>query len=264
MDWFDKNPLGPQDISTFGGFRREAMFDAHKWGRSVFANSFARQGFASVAFAPTAGEAWKASWRRTKRQGSAKHIQNLRSMLSNVAPGSSEYRNINKALSKAEQGTTKMGLAKRVGGFALGGAFALLPAFITPGGLPEKGRAVAGGLAGLAGWEVGSKAGMGVGAAIGMMIPIPGMAAVGGALGYVAGGFLGAIGADEGTQALMRIPDNMVERERKRRNLNWRGDQTAFMTRSAHTMRQQSLQAMNRGMNNARSMLGREGVFLHQ
>jgi len=29
-------------------------------------------------------------------------------------------------------------------------------------------------------------------------------------------------------------------------------------------MRQQSLQAMNRGMMNARSMLGREGVMLHQ
>lgn len=263
MDWFEKNPLGPQDMSTFTGFRREAMFDMHKWGRSAFANSFARQGFASVALAPTAGKAFKAAFSRTHRQGSAAHIKNLNQMLSNAKPGSPQYENIAKALSKAEQGTTKAGLMKRIGGVGLGAAFALMPAFTTPGGLPEKGRAVAGGLAGVAGWEVGSKFGMGLGAAIGSVIPGLGTA-IGAGVGYIAGGLAGAIGFDEGAQALMRIPDNMVEEERKKRRLNWRGDQTAFMTRSAHTMRQQSLQAMNRGMNNARSMLGREGVFLHQ
>lgn len=271
MNWFDKNPYGPQDLGTFGGIVREAKFDMHQWGRSAFANSFAKQGFASVVLAPTAKETWKAAWRKTHRQGSEKHIQNLRQMLSNTSPGSPQHENIKRVLQKAETSGSKMGILKRVGGAGMMAGFALLPAFTTPGGVSEKGRAVAGGLAGIVGWEIGTKAGMGTGAIIGGAIGsiIPGFgtaigAAIGGAVGYVAGGLGGAIAFDEGTQALMRIPDNMVERERQRRNLNWRGDQTAFMTQSAHTMRQQSLQAMNRGMMTSRSLLGREGVFLHQ
>jgi hypothetical protein len=255
MKWFDANPHGPNP-----GLRGEIMWEVHEFGRNTFPSSFSRGGgFVSTAFAPTAKEAFVAPWRGREKFGSPQHITNLRRMQA----ADPKNLNITQALAKAEKGSGKVGMLKRAGQFGLGAAFVAVPMFTTPGGLQEKARATAGGLAGYAGWELGSKAGMGIGAAVGSIIPGLGTT-IGGAVGYIAGGFAGAIGADEGFQALSRIPDRMVEGERARRNLNWRGDPTAFMTRQAHTMRQQSLQAMNRGQMTARSMLGREGVMLHQ
>jgi len=167
------------------------------------------------------------------------------------------------AIEKAEKGVSKFSIGKSMLGFGIGAAFTALPAFTTPGGIPEKAKAVGGGLAGVAGWELGSKAGMALGAAMGSVVPGLGTA-IGAAVGYIGGGILGAVGAEQAFNALADIPDNMVKSVRDKRKLNWVGDQTAFMTQSAHTMRQQSLQAMNRGMTTARSMLGREGAMIHQ
>jgi hypothetical protein len=254
MKWFATNPHGPNP-----GIRGEMLWEGHEFARSYFPSSYARGGFATTAFAPTAKEAFVSPWRRTRKYGSPQHIANLRRMQA-IEPNN---KNITEAIQKAERGPGKVGALKRAGRFGLGAAFVAVPMFTTPGGLEEKARATAGGVAGIVGWEIGSRAGMGIGAAAGSLLGPVGTA-IGAGAGYVAGGLAGAIGFDEGFQALSRIPDRMVERERARRNLNWRGDPTAFMTRAAHTMRQQSLQAMNRGQMSARSMLGREGVMLHQ
>ena len=253
MKWFSENPHNP-------GIRGDLMWESHTWARQNFASSFARNGFAATAFAPTAGEAFKSAFRPTIKKGSERHISNLM-RLQNQYPDNPD---IQSAIQKAKMsGTVKSSLTKRVLGKSLGIGMVGLPMFLTEGSLQDKARATAGGVAGLAGWSVGSKVGMGTGAAIGSMIPVVGTG-IGAAIGWVAGGFLGAIGADEGFQSLTRIPDRMVERERGKRKLDWVQDTSAFMTEGAHTMRQRSVQAMNRGLMNSRSLLGKEAVMIHR
>jgi len=256
MQWFASNPHAPNP-----GIHGTMKWGAHKFGRSAFPSAFARGGgYVSSAFAPTTKEALTAPWRKKHKVGSMEHIHNLRRMQAEK-PNS---KAIQRAITKAETSASKFGAGKLAASIGMGAAMVALPAFMTPGSGLEKARAAAGGVASIAGWEIGMRAGMGGGAALGNFI-LPGVGGlIGGGVGAIAGGLAGAIGADAGFQALSRIPDRMVERERARRNLNWRGDTTAFMTQSAHTMRQQSLQAMNRGQQSARSMLGREGVMLHQ
>lgn len=257
INWFDQNP------NPTGGLR-DLQWDTHRFGRNVFASNFARQGASATLFAPTAGEAFKSAFRRTHKFGSQQHISNLEQMLAQQ-PDNPRFQ---KALTKAKAEPVKRSLGRRIGGTAfkvgIGAAFVALPAFTEPGGLKEKGTAVVAGAASYLGWEAGSKVGMGIGAAAGSAI-LPGIGtAVGGALGYVAGGLAGAVGVDEGVRALMKIPDNLVERERKRRNLNWVGNMDAFNTQSAATMRQMSMQAMNRGMATGRSAMGREAIMFHR
>jgi len=255
MQWFDANPHGPN-----AGIRGDLMWEIHEGARGMFPSSFARGGtFATTAFAPTASEAFKSPWRKSIKHGSPQHIENLRRM-QRADPGNERITN---QIKKAETKSAKFALGGRVARFGLGLGMVGIPAFATPGGIQEKGKAVAASLVGQVGWELGSKAGMGIGAALGSVIPGLGTA-IGAGVGFLAGGFLGAYGAEEAAYGVMGVSDRMVERERSRRRLNWKGDTTAFMTRSAHTMRQQSLQAMNRGQMTARSMLGREGVMLHQ
>jgi hypothetical protein len=257
MNWFDTNPYGANP-----SWRQGAAWKAHTFGRQQFASSFARQGFASTVFAPTPKEAFLSPFRKTHKYGSPEHISGLKRIAAAYPENSGVMESLKKASASAGAGT-KTGLLSRVAGAGLMTAFIAMPAFTTPGSPKEKARAVAGGAAGFAGWEIGSKVGMGAGAAIGSLIPVVGTA-IGAGVGYLAGGLLGAIGADEGFRSLSRIPDRMVERERSRRGLNWVNNQTAFMTQGAHTMRQQSLQAMNRGLMNSRSILGREGVMLQK
>lgn len=249
QSWFAENP------NPTGGIR-DLQWDTHKFGRNIFASNFARNGMSASMFGRTAGDRFRSALGRTHKAGSPQHIRNLE-YLASMEP---DNPNLVNALEKAK--TTSQGsksLSRTLFGGALkvgmGTAFVALPAFTTPGGISEKGRAVAGGLAGWAGWSAGAT----LGAAIGSVIPV-----IGAPIGALAGGLAASIGADEGMRALLTIPDNMVERERKRRNLNWVGNQDAFNTRSAATMRQMSLQAMNRGMATGRSALGREAVMFHR
>jgi hypothetical protein len=264
MRWFDSNPYGINPSA-----RQEFAWDVHQFGRQLFASNYARGGFAATAFAPTPGEAFKSVFRRTHKYGSPAHLSNLKIMQKNFAdPQAGDIGQIiSKVNARNAADATKVqkagGFVKGAIGKALPVGFLALPAFTTPGTAKEKGRAVVGGAAGYLGWEAGSKLGMAAGAAIGSAVPGVGNV-LGAAVGYLVGGFAGAIGADEGTQALTRVPDRLIQRERDRRKLDWVGDQTAFMTQSAATMRQQSLLAMNRGLMNARSALGRESIMMHQ
>jgi hypothetical protein len=252
MNWHDTNPHGAN-----ASFTQRVNFRVHTMARSAFASSFARGGgLAPTMFAPSVKEAFLTPWRTKHKIGSDAHIRNLEQMLARDP----DSEGLKKAIKKASSGFSKLGMLGRIGGAGLMGAFIALPAFITPGSGAEKARAVVGGLAG---WTLGAKAGMGLGAAIGSIVPGVGTA-IGAVVGGLAGGIAGAIGFYEGFQALSRIPDRMVDRERARRKLDWVGDKRAFQTQRASTMRQQSMEMMNRGMMSARSMLGREGVMLHQ
>lgn len=241
QNWFAQNPNAP---TLLGDLR----WDLHKAGRNAFAANFARGGMAAVQFAPNAKARWKAAWGPTHKYGSPQHIKNLEYMVSKD-PGNQAFKKaLDKAREHSTKGVTVRGLLGKFGHAAMGVGFLALPAFITPGGISEKARATAGGLASLGGWKLGSTIGAG-------LLGIP---------GFVIGGLAGAIGVDEGVQALLKIPDNLVERERKRRGLNWVGDKGTFRTQSAATMRQMSLQAMNSGMATARSAMGREAVMFHR
>jgi hypothetical protein len=221
------------------------------WGRQQFAGSFARGGAAATLFAPSRAEAFISPWRMKAGVGGGRYLENLR-RLQKLHPDNPK---IQKTISK----TLKSG-GPKVGPSLLGGglmaAMIALPAFTTEGPIEEKMRAVTSGAGSFAGWEVGSKLGMGIGAAVG--------GGIGGVVGYIGGGLIGSIAGGELTEAITRIPDRMVDRERNRRNLDWGAHTAAFQTQRAHTMRQQSLAAMNRGQMSARSLLGQESMFVHR
>jgi hypothetical protein len=246
----------------------QATWDAHIWGRQKFVKSFAAGGgnFATTVFAQSKRDALFNPWRRRHAQGSTEYMRRLR-QLQSLDSDSPRIRKAIEGVNKAKP----RGMGGQLLGAGLGTAFVALPAFTTEGPLHEKARGVTSGLGAWAGWEVGSKAGMGVGAAIGgsvgaLLGPIGAAvgAGLGAAAGWLAGGFTGSIAGEELTDAMTRIPDRMVDKERNRRNLNWGAHTAPFQTQRAHTMRQQSLAAMNRGQMSARSLLGQEAVFVHR
>jgi hypothetical protein len=253
-DWHAKNP--DPNPSFYGKLR----WEAHTWGRQEFAKSFAKGGFAATAFAPTAKEAFISPWRRKALPGSRQYIANLEK-LRGMYP---RDMRIKEAIETARKPLKAPKVGMGLGGGALMGAMILAPAFMTEGPLHEKARAVTSGIGMFAGWEVGSKVGMGAGAAAGTAV-LPGVGtAIGAAVGYLAGGLAGGFAGEEVTDVLTRIPDRMVEKERSRRKFDWGMHTAAFQTQRAHTMRQQSLAAMNRGQMSARSLLGQESVFVHR
>lgn len=247
MNWYESNPHGPN-----ASMAKEAQFGIHRAGRFLFPDSFARGGnIAPALFAATNRDAVSAIWRKPNKAGGAAHIGNLERMLERN-PDSDK---IKKALDTARKGSGKVGMLGRVAGVGMGVGFTALIAYSTPGSGKEKARAAAGSIVGMAGFTLGAKLGATAGVPFGP---------VGMFIGAAIGALGGALGVDEGFQALTRIPDKLVERERSRRKLDWVGDKRAFQTERAATMRQQSMQMMNSGMMSARSMLGREGVMLHQ
>ena len=259
MQWFDKNPYGPNPT-----FKQNVAWKSHLVGRRLFASSYARGGFSATAFAPTTRAAWSSSWSSPLEYGSEQHLENLKQMYAQTKDKKfietfEKVRNRSSRTAKqtamAQGGRAWRG-TKRMAKLAGGATMALLPAITTSGGLKEKGLAMAAGTVGYAGWIAGGKAGAAAGFALGLA---PG-AVIGGLIGAIAGGSV----VEEGFRSLLKIPDTIVERERARRDLNWVGDTAAFNTQKAYTMRQQSLLAMNRGLMNSRSMLGREAIMMHQ
>ena len=245
MNWYDSNP------NKSGSLIGNARWSAHQFGRQHFAGSFAKGGFASTAFAATSTDALVSPWRRKNKPGSQQYIDNLRKIQS-AHPGN---KKIAKSLTKAEQGVQKAGWKGKLLGVGMVATVAL-PMFTTPGSMYDKTKASVS----MLGWDIGAAVGMKLGAGVGAAIGGPVGAVLGASAGYLAGGLTVSLGIDKAFNAA----DAAIDRERNKRQMNWVGNQAAFMTQGAHTMRQQSLQAMNRGMMSARSMLGREGMMLHQ
>jgi len=251
-NWFEQSPVQNP------GFFQKTNWALHTFGRQQFAKSFASGGVASTIFAPTRKEMILSPWRSRVPIGSDQYVRNLRKL-------QALHKNdggIKKALASVEKGSAR-GIGGSLLGLGLGAAFVAMPAFTTPGDISEKMRAVTAGIGSFGGFAVGSKVGMGIGAAVGSFIPVVGTA-IGAGVGWLAGGLLGGAAGESLTDALTRIPDRMVANERKRRRSDWGMHTAAFQTQRAHTMRQQSLQMMNRGMMSARSLMGREAVFVHR
>ena len=252
--WFEKNPMSNP------GFMDRTRWNAHVWGRQTFAKSFASGGFAATAFARNRREMITSPWRAKAPVGSYQYLQNLRDL--QRVSFSHNPRNVNKAIRDVTKGKPKpmasglLGLGVTAGIIGVMGATA-------QGGIHEKARAATAAIGGEIGWFAGAKAGMGIGAAVGSFLPVVGTA-VGAAVGYIGGGLLGYAAGSEATDFLTRLPDRLVDKERSRRGLEWGNNIAAFQTRKAHTMRQQSLAAMNRGQMSARSLLGQEAVFVHR
>ena len=259
--WFNTNPPGNK-----ASFTARMNWKTHEWGKSTFAGAYAKGGgFTQTAFAPTAREALIAPWRPRYAEGSSQHLTNLR-RLQAARP---KHKGINRAIGKAEKAAmqTSKGMLGTVLGAAAGAmtiGTALYEAYNTEGGTYEQAKAGISTIAGYTvGWGIGMKAGMGIGAAVGSIVPFVGTA-IGAGIGALVGGFAGDHFTRAAIKGVTGVTDKMVESERRRRGLNWVGDKSAFQTQRAYTMRQQSLQAMNRGMMNSRSMLGREAMMVHQ
>lgn len=258
MGWFEQTTANVHSkddwLTSIGKSARQSF-------ALSFHDSFARRGIAATVSARTPGFAFRNVFNRPFEHGSPEHINNLKK-LQRMEP---DNESIAEALKRA-RAPKATSFASKLARGALGGvgsaAFTVLPAFVTPGGVKEKGRAVVGGIVGGAGAHGGMLAGAATGAALGSVFPV-----IGTGIGLVAGGLAGALAGGLGTdylyQKVLGVADRAVDRQRDMRKLDWVKDQSAFQTKRAYTMRQQSLQAMNRGMTTSRSLMGREAMFTH-
>jgi len=262
-NWFEKNPIANPNIF------QKMRFGMHEFGRQTFAGSFARGGLAATLFAPTAKEAFLAPFRGAIDTSVGPGSQLVGSRLRELEKMHPRSASVKKAIKAFEAGPPKgatsipgkaMGLAGKALGPAMAGYLIFGEAIAMKGSLREtagaRGKAVVRGAASYAAWGAGMKAGAAIG---GAAFGLPG-AIVGGLVGGVGA----AMGADAAVGEILDIPDRMVDKERNRRKLNWGQHTAAFQTDRAHTMRQQSLQMMNRGSMSARTLLGQEAMFVHR
>jgi len=285
-DWFERNP-GQNTALTNSIQRMEKDFV--RWGRTQFAANYARGGLSRVAFAPTRKAAVGNAFRSMANdlrygpsggEGSRMQKRNLLNMLDDYPDVTSQenirvqeaYEKVSKqkgSFWKASrwEKTQRVGgrvLGSRIFGPALGLAFAGHAAYAAADqGLGAAGKAFGAEVTGAVAGYGGMYAGAAIGAAAGSVLGPVGMAA--GALVGFFGGMMGGyvLGAEAFT-GTVELAEGLVDSHRQKRKFNWVGSTAAFDTRRAHTMRQQSLQLMNRGMMTARSTMGREAVMLHQ
>jgi len=282
VNWHERNPHRSTD-----GFLKQANWEVKHFGRTQFASNYARGGIAYTAFAPNLREAFTSPWKTTwsgyhtfpgTRIGSETHFKGLDALESQYGPS----KNLTKA---RESLTTKKKPWKELSGWGKTGRVAFNQTSLTGLGLAagvgfvahsgysayaaggtkaDVAKAMGAEMAGAAGSAIGLKIGASAGAFYGGLVGgAPGMA-IGAGVGWLAG-MMGGYGI--GASAFMNtvgLSEGLVDRHRSKRAFNWVGSTEAFDTQKSHTMRQQSLQLMNRGMMTARSALGREAVMLHQ
>ena len=114
------------------------------------------------------------------------------------------------------------------------------------------------------GWQKGAKAGQALFSATTLAKSGTMFAKIAGGAASFAGGMIGAYLVTKPIEYGIEKWEEGVQRELDARKMNWVGNTDVFDTQRAHTMRQTSLEAMNRGMMSARSMMGREAMMLHQ
>ena len=234
------------------------------WAQGRWGGNYARGGISSAVFAPSRADMVKAAFRPEATQNSWSHIRRMNKVRQGLVDSGRSVKRIDKLIEAAKNGKVGPGRISRLIGGKIGAGFIGYSVISEEGNILKKGRAGATATASTIGFTVGMKVGAGLGAAAGSLI-LPGIGTAAGAVvGGVVGGLAGAIGAEKVVGAAWDVVTAPIERERKRRKLNWVNDNSAFMTQGAHTMRQQSLNAMNRGMTSARSMLGQEGMMFHQ
>lgn len=259
--WFaqQSNPYQKGAYTGYSATMRSWQWDAHAWARQAFASNFTQSGFSSVAFASSRKDMLRGMFRHKVKAGSPEHVRRLHHLAARV-PGAAP--DVRKALGKLSQPTGKFSkFGKALGPLAMVG-FAAQAAYSEQGPASAKVGAAIGMTAGMVGWEAGATAGTSLGAAAGSFLGPLGTL-VGAAAGYLVGGLAGFAAVDEASKFAASIPQRLVDRERTRRRLNWATPNPAFYTQQAATMRQASLQAMNRGLMTSRSAMGQEAVFVH-
>jgi len=250
---------GFQAIDAIG---RMAQEGASTWGKTHYTSNYAKGGFSSVVFAPNRKEMLSSMFKFQTRANSPEHIR----AMEKIAMERGAFKGPTKRMAsilKAKEGRLGPGLGGRTFGGVLGGAYIGYAALSANGGAVKKIRGGVSATAETVGFAAGSNVGLALGAAAGSFAGPLG-SVVGGALGMIGGGVLGAMGFNMASEQMMDVLEGPAKREQRKRKVNWVHDNSAFMTQNAHTMRQTSLNAMNRGMTSARSMLGREGVMFHQ
>lgn len=253
--WFENIPQKPT-----GNFWQQSKQEFAQWGRNQFASSFAAGGYAAQAFGPTPSSRMSAALGVSSVEvGGPEHIRRLRQMAN--LPGANKSK-INAAISKMEkQGIAKSSAFKSVAGGALGigltAAMIVEPMISAEGGIGEKAKVGAVGIGDLAGWGVGEYAGRAIGARIG--------GALAPAAGGLAGGLVGGMLISGAVQGGIAFAEHLQDLGSRNRIHGWKWGQNnpAFNTRKAATMRQYSLQQMNRGMMSSRSLLGKEAQIVH-
>ena len=237
-----------------------------QWGRRTFAANYAASGIASYMFAYDDGPGVRRGRNLAGRgwEGSARWHQNLDAMQARDPQAPRDKRG-RTAYDKARGKYSKIAWKGRVlFGGALMGAMLYGEMSATEGGPGQKIRAGGAAVAGVAGWEVGGRAGALAGAKLGTALGPVGTA-VGGLAGYFVGAFAGSeIGRTLGAGVYDALDSVASVGRRTRAVSNWVGDMSAFRTEKAATMRQMSMQMMNTGMMTARNALGHEGLILHQ
>jgi len=257
-DWYAQNPVGSPErsmvdtsnykswLKTEGQYssqmRKHIRGEVHMFARQQFPKSFAHGGFAATVFSRSAGDTLKNPWRKKARVGSPEYIRNLEK-LDELHPGN---KRIQDALHSARNPKTGVkAVMGRAAGEILGGVAGVAftgYAVYQAEGHRDKVQTAISGVAGEVGFAIGT------GLSGGNML-------IGMASSFAATGL---------AEAGMSVTNKMVDAERAKRKYGWGAHTAPFQTERAHTMRQQSLQLMNRGQMSARSMMGQEAVFVHK
>ena len=159
-------------------------------------------------------------------------------------------------------GYMQHGFVGGVAGTAIGMKFGALPAFMALGayeGFQEGGitGAVGGAAKSVAEWGIFR----GATAALGAAFKGTAIGGVGSAIGTVGLGPLAlAAAAGYGTYKAVQ---GLAEYGRTQRKMEFHGDMQAFQTRAAYTMRQRSVQEIQRSHTNGRTVLGNEASYMH-
>jgi hypothetical protein len=248
--------------------------------QELFPQNYAEQRSAFVASQPNRASARSAYFSRTAHPGSDRYMNNLRSLEEDmlrrhggILPKKIEERMAGAkkahidALAHPHRARTLRNLGRAIGPVATLGFAAYAMWGGEGGSTGDRAAAAAGEVAGGIGGGIGWFAGGATGAAIGSAI-LPGVGTViGGLVGSFAGSFAGYSAGSGAVGTAYDFANRLVDNEKRKRGLEWNdwaGQTQAFNTQRASTMRQRSLEAMNRGMMNSRSLMGREASFMHR
>lgn len=260
--WFQE--VSPGDRSM----HQHLMSGANQWGRTKFASSFAQGGYAAAVFADTSQGRMDAYMGRNQSiSGSKEHIQRMRQLAANTSDPAAKAK-INKQISGLAKNGGVGSMGKAIGGALLYGGMTaglvVAPFVATEGSITDRSKAAVSGAAFEVGSGVGGLAGKRAAANV-IGKSFLGRTVASGAVrlgARMAGGFAMTAVAEAGMAGVDHMRD--LGSKTRMNGLEWGQQNGAFDTQRAHTMRQQSLQQMNNGTMSARSLLGREAVYLHQ
>jgi len=162
----------------------------------------------------------------------------------------------------AVTGTLQGGMAGGIVGAGIGYKFGMIPAFMAMGAIQGFQE---GGIGGAVGGAAKSVAEWGLfrGATAALSLAFKGTAigGIGTAIGTIGLGPL-ALAAAAG-YGVYKASQALAEYGRDQTRMEFQGDMQAFQTQAAYTMRQRSVQEIQRSHTNGRTVLGNEASYMH-